>query len=118
VVKEESSQYGIMESLVRFIGQTEVSAFVAAWPAYADTVRAWLTEIKYRHWLLPAEMAEDFREVDVSNPPLIVFYLAPVAVRIETLINFRLGIVLLTRIDPPAVGYGELRPSWNIRRDH
>jgi hypothetical protein len=100
------------------MGQTEIAAFLGAWPPYGDTVRAWLTEIKQRQWLSAPELAADFRQVDTSGLPLVIFYLAPLAVRIETLINFRLGIVLLTRIDPPAVGHGEHRQYWDVRRDH
>jgi mRNA-degrading endonuclease HigB of HigAB toxin-antitoxin module len=103
---------------MRFLGQTEIGAFLAAWPAYNDTVRAWLTEVKQRRWSSPAELAGDFREVDASSPPLVIFCLAPFAIRIETLIHFRLGIVLLTRIEPPAVGYGEHHQSGDARRDH
>jgi mRNA-degrading endonuclease HigB of HigAB toxin-antitoxin module len=87
---------------MRFVGQTEIFAFLAAWPVHGDTVRAWAGEIKRCRWMSAAELAADFQNVDISGVPVVVFYLRPASLRIDTLIDFRLGIVLVTGVQPPA----------------
>src|SRR5262249_23544593 len=96
--QDKSSQNGIVEHLMRFVGQTEVAAFLTGCPAKADAVRAWLCEIKYRDWSGFEALASDFLSVDVSSPPEVVFNLIPSGVRIATLVDFESGVVLLTSI--------------------
>jgi mRNA-degrading endonuclease HigB of HigAB toxin-antitoxin module len=83
---------------MRFVGQTEVAAFMTNCPAQADLVRAWLAEIKHRRWDRHEALATDFLSVDVSSAPEVVFNLSPSGVRIATVIDFRNGVVLLTSI--------------------
>src|SRR5882672_8927558 len=94
----KGSQYGIMEHLMRFVGQTEVAAFLANCPALAEPVRAWLTEIRHRRWEGYQALESDFLSVDVSAPPEVVFNLSPSGVRIVTLVDFRNDVVHLTSI--------------------
>jgi hypothetical protein len=61
---------------MRFVGQTEVAAFLANCPTLAEPVRAWLTEIKHRRWEGYEARACDFLSVDVSAPPDVVFKLS------------------------------------------
>lgn len=103
---------------MKFVGQTEVAAFLAVSPGYEDAVRAWLAEMKYGQWLSAAALTADFQNVDTSELPSVVFYLAPAALRIETIIDFRVGIVLLVAISPLAAVQGSPQYSWNARRDH
>jgi len=91
---------------MRFLGLTEIASFVAQCPSHADAVRAWLTEMRHRTWECAAALASDFPNADTSHFPVVVFYLRQEAVRIETLIDFRNGIVLLTQIHQPAVMLG------------
>jgi mRNA-degrading endonuclease HigB of HigAB toxin-antitoxin module len=107
-----------MEKFMRFVGLTEIATFVAQCPDRADAVRAWLTEMKHRNWANAAALASDFANADASELPVIVFYLGPQSVRIETLIDFRNGIVMLTKIHWPAMMPGRSRQSWMVHRDH
>ncbi|MGY3078336.1 mRNA-degrading endonuclease HigB of HigAB toxin-antitoxin module [Bradyrhizobium sp. LM6.10] len=102
---------------MRFVGQTEVAAFLASSPVLADPVRAWLTEIKHRHWNGFQELAFDFRSADVSAPPEVVFNLAATGVRIATLVDFRNEVVLLTSIQRRSPHLSEL-PTRKEYRGH
>ncbi len=84
---------------MRFVGQTEIAAFLADCPAHAEAVRAWLLEIKHRRWSNSVALTRDFLSADVSSPPAVVFDLSPFGIRIGTLIDFRSGVVLLTDIE-------------------
>jgi mRNA-degrading endonuclease HigB of HigAB toxin-antitoxin module len=108
-----------MECYMRFVGQTEIFAFLATSPGHGDTVRAWAGEIKHRNWKSAAELAADFQSVDISDVPVVIFYLSPPAsLRISTLIDFRLGIVLVTGVQPPAAMSDHFLQSWDAHRDH
>jgi hypothetical protein len=87
-----------LENAVRFVGQTEIASFLLEWPEYAEPLQAWLTEMKHRRWPSADALAVDFPNVDASRAPVLVFYLLPAGIRIETLVDFRNGIVLLTVI--------------------
>lgn len=103
---------------MRFVGQTEVAAFLGQWPAYGDTVRSWLSEMKHGSWSSGAALSSDFRNVDVSNLPALTFHLAPDGLRIRTLVHFRAGIIMLTAIEPIAVSRGNNLQPWNAQRDY
>lgn len=103
---------------MRFAGQTEVAIFLAECPDQGDGLRAWLTEMKHRTWGSADALAVDFLNVDVSCLPVVIFYLEPTALRIETLIDFRNGVVLLTAIQRLAMTPDRSLPTWNAHRDH
>ena len=103
---------------MRFVGQAEIHAVLAEWPEHGDALRAWTFEIKHRWWRSTAELAADFRNVDASRIPAVIFYLPPAGLQIETLIDFRLGIVLATGFRPPAVMLDRALETWDSRRDH
>jgi mRNA-degrading endonuclease HigB of HigAB toxin-antitoxin module len=84
---------------MRFVGQTEVAAFLAGSPAYDNTIKAWVAEMKSGQWGSAAALAADFQNVDLSALPWVAFYLLPSALRIRTLIDFRIGVVMLLAID-------------------
>jgi mRNA-degrading endonuclease HigB of HigAB toxin-antitoxin module len=102
---------------MRFLGQTEVAEFLANCPALAEPVRAWLTEIKHRQWEGYQALASDFRSVDVSAPPEVVFNLSPFGVRIATLFDFRNDVVLLTSIQRDSLLLSE-HPIGDEHRGH
>jgi hypothetical protein len=91
---------------MRFVGQTEVAAFIASSPAYDNTVRAWLAEMKSGQWDSATALGADFQNVDVSALPWVVFYLVPSVLRIRTLVDFRIGVVMLVAIDLSAAWHG------------
>ena len=99
---------------MRFVGQAEVTAFLANSPALAEPVRAWLTEVRHRHWDGYQALASDFLSADVSTPPEVVFNLSPSGVRIVTLFDFPNDVVLLTSIQRHSLLLSE-RP---IRGEH
>jgi hypothetical protein len=107
-----------MEFRMRFVGQVEVAAFLDQWPTYGDTVRAWVSEIRHGNWRSAAEFTGDFKNVDVSNLPALVFYLAPAGLRIDTLINLRTGIIMLMAIEPIAASRSNQLQPWNTQRDY
>jgi mRNA-degrading endonuclease HigB of HigAB toxin-antitoxin module len=88
---------------MRFVGQTEVAGFLAGSPAYDNTVKAWVAEMRSGQWESATALAADFQNVDVSALPWVVFCLLPSALRVRTLIDFRIGVVMLLDIDylPP-----------------
>jgi mRNA-degrading endonuclease HigB of HigAB toxin-antitoxin module len=98
---------------MRFVGQTEVAAFLASSPAYDNTVRAWVAEMKSGQWHSATALAADFHNVDVSALPWVVFYLLPSALRIRTLIDFRIGVVMLLAIDLSAARRANQTQRWN-----
>lgn len=83
---------------MRFVGHNEIAAFLARWPGYGPPVRAWVFEVKHRHWDSAAALEADFGHVDISALPIVIFHLQPITLRINTVIDFRRGIVLLTAI--------------------
>ncbi|HCX16612.1 MAG: hypothetical protein CL533_18370 [Afipia sp.] len=100
-VNEKWSQYGSAECNVRFLGQSEVSAFLSERPDYSLLVRAWVSEMRHRDWDCASALKADFGLVDISALPAVVFYLQPTALRIDTLIDFRRRTVLLTALAAP-----------------
>jgi mRNA-degrading endonuclease HigB of HigAB toxin-antitoxin module len=83
---------------MKFLGQVEAATFLREHPRQAETLRAWLGEIQHRNWHSPEALAADLHNVDTTSPPLAVFRLGRAALEIETLVDFRSGIVLLTGI--------------------
>jgi hypothetical protein len=73
----------------------------------AEMLRSWAYEIRYCAWANELELIAAFPSVDVSNVPAVIFVLASTAIRIETLIDFRLGIVLLTHISESKLAVAE-----------
>jgi hypothetical protein len=98
---------------MRFVGQVEVAAFLAGAPAYDNTVKAWVAEMKSGQWGSAAALAADFQRVDISALPWVAFYLLPSALRIRTLIDFRIGVVMLLAIDLSAAWRGTQTQPWN-----
>lgn len=103
---------------MRFVGQTEVDAFIAQWPAHGDHVRAWLSEMKYRRWKDAASLEADFRELDLSRLPTVIFFLSSARVRIDTLIHFRAGVVMLTGIVTQTTRPDPTANDWNTHHGH
>lgn len=103
---------------MRFVGLTEIAAFIAQCPGDAETVRAWMMEIKHRTWASAGALALDFPNADASHLPVVVFYLGFRSVRIETLIDFRNGIVLLTEVHRLAMMPGRSPQNWAANHDH
>lgn len=83
---------------MKFLGQAEAAAFLRGHPTQADKLQAWLSEIRFRSWHNAAALAADFRNVDASASPRVVFRFGRPALVIETLMDFRNEIVLLTAI--------------------
>jgi mRNA-degrading endonuclease HigB of HigAB toxin-antitoxin module len=83
---------------MKFLGQMEVAEFVKAHPGQADTVRAWVAEVRLRNWPDSKALSADFQSVDCSKSPLVVFRLVGGALTIEALVNFRTGLLFLTEI--------------------
>lgn len=106
-----------MEFGMRFVGQTEIAGFLAHSPAYGDTLRAWVAEMRHGRWASVGALAADFHDVDASALPTVNFYPPSSKLRIETIIDFRLGIVLLVTIDPRGSLRGNSQ-TWKARRDH
>ena len=103
---------------MRFVGQTEIAAFLAECPEQSEGLCAWLAEMKHRSWGSATALVADFLNVDASDLPVVIFYLEPTSLRIETLIDFRNGVVLLTAIQRPAMTSGHSNQTWNTHRDH
>jgi len=83
---------------MKFLGQAEAAAFLREHPTQSDRLQPWLSEIRFRNWRNAAALAADFRSADTSASPRVVFRFGPPALVIETLVDFRNQIVLLTAI--------------------
>lgn len=93
---------------MRFVGLTEIACFVASLPDEGAIVRAWLMEIRFRTWETADSLLADYPNADISRPPVVVFYVGDDGLRIETIIQFRAGIVFLTQIHHPALAVSYL----------
>ena len=82
---------------MRFLGYTEVASFMAQHPLHGEALGAWLCEIQYHDWRSPEALSADFRGVEVTQP-FTVFRLGIRPLLIETIVDFRNQIVLLTGI--------------------
>lgn len=83
---------------MKLLGQAEAAAFLRGNPACADKLQAWLSEIRFRRWPNRAALAADFRSADTSASPRVVFQLGKPAIVIDTLVDFRTEVILLTDI--------------------
>ena len=83
---------------MKILGQTEVASFSRKYPGHAERLRAWLAEMQHRDWGGPDSLSADFKNVDTTNLPLAVFRFGEPTLVIETLVDFRHRIVLLTGI--------------------
>jgi mRNA-degrading endonuclease HigB of HigAB toxin-antitoxin module len=107
-VNRKGPMMGAMRKTMRFVGLTEVASFVASLPDEGAIMRAWLTEIRFRSWDTAGSLLADYPNADISRPPHVVFYLGDNGLRIETIIQFRAGIVFLTQIHHPALAVSYL----------
>lgn len=99
-----------MENRLKFLGQSEAAQFLHYHPAHADTVQAWIGEIRHGTWRTPTDLAADFRSVEAASPPRAIFRLGHPAIVLETLVDFRNEVVLLTKI---RLGVGNPLTSTN-----
>jgi hypothetical protein len=83
---------------MKFLGLAEAALFLREHPKQAEALRAWLGEIQHRKWCSYEALAADFQYVDITFPPRAIFRLGQPALEIDTLMDFRNGIVLLTGI--------------------
>lgn len=102
---------GAWEDQMKFLGQSEIAAYVHDHPGEAEMLRAWVGEIKHGTWETAEGLRADFLEVDVSTPPLAIFRLGRRPVRVETIFDFRNRIVLLTALRLPA-------GLWSLHLQH
>jgi HTH-type transcriptional regulator / antitoxin HigA len=86
---------------MKFIGRVEAASFLRQHPDQAETVRAWLGEIQHRKWGSPEALLADYPTIDITRPPLAVFWLDRIALQIETVMAFSNGTVFLTGFRKP-----------------
>lgn len=90
---------------MRFVGQVEVAAFLRDHPDDTERLQAWVAEIRYCNWRDSQELLASFRDVDISRSPLIVFRFRKPPIRIETITDFRTGVLVLLAIKLPVSEY-------------
>lgn len=83
---------------MRILGQLEVADFVRAHPSETQVISAWLSEMRHRRWVSPQALIADFRYAHANPPPHAVFRLGPTPVFVETVIDYRNGVVLVGRL--------------------
>lgn len=66
----------------------------------AARLRSWLYEVRHRSWRGLTALKSDYSCLDISEPPLTAFVLASAPVRIETIIDFKLGLLVVTAVKP------------------
>ena len=87
-----------VENQMKLLGQTEAASFSRKHPGQAERLRAWLAEIQHRDWDSPEDLSADFKNIDATTPPVAVFRFGQPTLVIETLVDFRNRIVLLTKV--------------------
>jgi hypothetical protein len=85
---------------VRLVGIDQVARYLQTdRDLQASTaLRAWVLELKTANWPDAAHLQNQFRQVDASNTPKVIFRLAAAPIGVETLIHFGSGVVLITEI--------------------
>lgn len=83
---------------MRLLGQVEVADFVRSNPQDAEVLWAWLNEVRYRTWASSEALVADFRSAEAQQPPYVVFRLGSTPVLVETIVDYRNGVVLVTRL--------------------
>lgn len=102
---------------MRFVGQTEVAAFLRSYPKESERLLAWVAEMQHRNWRDARELIVAFREVDTSRLPLTVFRFDRPPMQIETLIDFRTKVLVLLAIKHPRPHVAHHQQE-SERRDH
>ena len=95
------SRNGTINSLpLRLVGLDVVEAHLSVCRSgsEAEALRAWVCELEHREYDDPRQLTARFRQVDLSEPPIVSFHLTGTALRIDTLIDFRTGVVLVTHV--------------------
>lgn len=89
---------------MRFVGSLEVARYIETHPSDAAVLQSWVAEMRHRAWPDHVALGADFRSADVSKPPRVIFKFASANVQIETVIDFRRRVVLLTKIKLKQIG--------------
>lgn len=84
---------------MKFLGATELTAFLERHPGQAGALRAWVSEIRHRTWTSVESLTANFR-LAAGRSPEIVFHVGDPPTAIATLIDFRNGVLLVTLIEP------------------
>jgi len=116
---QKDPKMGSQTCAMKFLGRTEIATFVARYPTYAEDLRVWLAEVVDTAWSSVDALLSDYPRADASHLPTLIFYLGPKRLRIETLVDFRNGIVLLTDIGRPVAPMPDhIQEDWAGHRDH
>lgn len=83
---------------MRLVGQTELAEFLRENVHGRDLIQAWLAEMRHGNWKDAVALKGDFRNVDISALPAVIFQIPGAGAQIETLINFRLGLIALVSV--------------------
>lgn len=85
---------------MRVVGADVIDAYLAARPPSLTTefLRALIYELREHSWKKPQVFASAFPKADLSALPKAVFRLEDGAVLVDTLVDFRTGVVLVTGI--------------------
>lgn len=102
---------------MRFVGQSEVAAFLRDHHLESERLQSWVAEMRHRHWRSPQHLTTAFRDVDVSHLPTALFRFDRPRMHIETLIDFRTSVIVLVAIKYPQSDRVHLQHG-NRRLDH
>jgi hypothetical protein len=83
---------------MRLLGQVEVAAFVRHHPDETEVLAAWLNEVRHHGWANSDALMADFRSAEAHQPPYAVFRLGPTPVFVETIVDYRNGVILVERL--------------------
>lgn len=85
------------------VGREDLAAVIAAQPAYADGVRAWLMEVERGIWTREEEFVIHFPRVSFAAPPKATFSIGPAGLVIEALVDLSAQTLLVVQIVLPGV---------------
>jgi hypothetical protein len=83
---------------VRLVGQAHLEEAIRSRPESAGALRAWRSEICHRPWETAEALASSFRGADVSDLPVATFYVGSPPLQIDTLLDIRAGVLLVTDV--------------------
>jgi mRNA-degrading endonuclease HigB of HigAB toxin-antitoxin module len=87
---------------MRLLGQIFLEELMRRRPECAAALRAWRNEMRYRSWDSIAALAAAYNEIDLSELPVASFRVGSPALQIQTLIDMRAGVVLITNVSEAA----------------
>lgn len=94
----DRSQFGSYNTRMRLLGYLEVADFVRRHPGETEVLGAWLNEVRHKRWADRKAVEAEFRMAEGSWPGHAVFRIGPTPVFVDSVIDYRNGVLLVTQL--------------------